>query len=85
MFLDNQKNERGTFKNKPENFYMKQKIYYIFLLMLPFFHLISFLFFLNIGFNILFFSKRTSIFFFISDFVFSSFPQLMFPPIIIQI
>ena len=26
MFLDNQKNERGTFKNKPENFYMKQKI-----------------------------------------------------------
>ena len=26
MFLDNQKNEKGTFKNRPENFYMKQKI-----------------------------------------------------------
>ena len=26
MFLDSEKNEKGTFKNKPENFYMKQKI-----------------------------------------------------------
>ena len=26
MFLDNQKNEKGTFKNRPENFFMKQKI-----------------------------------------------------------
>ena len=26
MFLDTEKNEKGTFKNKPENFYMKQKI-----------------------------------------------------------
>ena len=26
MFLDTGKNEKGTFKNKPENFYMKQKI-----------------------------------------------------------
>ena len=26
MFLDAGKNEKGTFKNKPENFYMKQKI-----------------------------------------------------------
>jgi len=26
MFLDNKKNEKGTFKNRPENFYMRQKI-----------------------------------------------------------
>ena len=26
MFLDTGKNEKGTFKNKPENYYMKQKI-----------------------------------------------------------
>ena len=26
MFLDDKKNEKGTFKNRPENFYMRQKI-----------------------------------------------------------
>ena len=26
MFLDEEKNEKGTFKNKPENFYVRQKI-----------------------------------------------------------